>query len=331
MRSKNKPSDAFDVLWRLLPHPPGSVVRLFSRTGDYCTGDFAQSAAEIRTFAKTYKGHNIYVAPNPADSTLGTRHTAQAVTHWSFFLVDVDPVADDSDARLALAVALGWLGVWWGLDFGCQPPIIIDSGRGTQAWIRLDDWKCADGKEDVAAQRAGGLVCIGRTIARRANGYWLKKLDERMGVCHGCRIDTSVSDLPRLMRCPGTINIKTGRQARFVEWPDTVFHGLAERLVTGTPKQFLSDPEPPEGVAAGQPWQSVFAHLTRTAQVYLSMGQEEPGRHAVVWHTAKKFQELGVSKEEARKAIRWANTLKGEDSELPHDQVEHALGTAYGG
>jgi hypothetical protein len=49
-----------------------------------------------------------------------------------------------------------------------------------------------------------------------------------------------------------------------------------------------------------------------------------------MWHTAKKLQELGCSREEARKALRWANRLKGKEAALPRDQVEHALATAYG-
>lgn len=317
-----KSSDAFDVLWSLLPHPSGSVVRLFTRVGDARDGDFAQSAAEIRAFAKANQGSNVYVAPNPTNSTIGARHTTAEVTHWSFFLIDMDPVEDLSSPDAALDEALLWLGEWLGSDFKRRRPIIIDSGRGMQAWIRLDDVPLHDFDAPEGA--------VTRSIARRANGYWLKKLDERLGVSNGCRIDTSVSDLPRVMRCPGTINMKTGRQARFVEWPDTVFGGLATRLVVGTPKRFLVDPEPPVGIAAGLPWQEVFTHLTRTAQMYLSTGQEEPGRHKVLWHTAKKFQELGVSKDEARRALRWANRLKGKEAKLPLEQVEHALSTAYG-
>jgi len=297
------------------------VVRLFTRAGDDRDGDFAQNAAEVRAFAKAYPKNNIYVAPNPTNSTLGARHTATEVTHWSFFLIDMDPIEEEHDAEKALEEALLWLGEWMGTDFKRRRPIIIDSGRGRQAWIRLGDYPF-DGEYTPR---------VDRSMARRANGYWLKKLDERLGMCHGCRIDTSVSDLPRVMRCPGTINMKTGRQARFVEWPDTVFEGLGTRLIVGTPKRFLVDPEPPTGVAAGQEWTSVFQHLTLMAQNYLRFGQEEPGRHKVMWHTAKKFQELGVLKEEARKALRWANRLKGKEAKLPLDQVEHALNTAYGG
>jgi len=266
--------------------------------------------------------------------------------HWSYFLIDMDPVCTcpperakkklskcvtcrgKADPLAACEEALLWIGEWMGRDFGGkrgERPIIIDSGRGVQAWIRLEDLSLYTQSEKMPYQGSR----IERSVARRVNGYWLKKLDEKLGMTHGCRIDTSVSDLPRVMRCPGTVNVKTGRTAKFIYATDRVFVGLANLLVTGTPKQALTDPEPTEGVAAGQPWQMVFSHLTRMAQEYLTQGQAEPGRHKVMWHTAKKLRELGVTRAEARRALSWANALQGEQEELPADQVKHALDTAY--
>jgi hypothetical protein len=131
------------------------------------------------------------------------------------------------------------------------------------------------------------------------------------------------------MRCPGTRNVKTGRFAKFIHATDHVFSGLADLLVLGTPETALFDPPMPEGVAEGQTWQDVFSHLTRTAQQYLTQGQAEPGRHQKMWHTAKKLKELGVTRDEARRALRWGNRLKGKEERLPADQIEHALDTAY--
>lgn len=296
---------------------------MFSRGGDERDGDFARSSAEIRTFARNYRTRNIYVAPNPTCSTVGSRHSASDVTHWSYFLIDMDPVEEEYNAMGALNEALLWLGEWMGIDFSRRQPIIIDSGRGMQAWIRLADTLLDDQEGDFESRR------VDRMTARRVNGYWLKRLDERLGLIYGCRIDTSVSDLPRVMRCPGTFNVKTGRMASFIVHTDRVFTGLANRLITGTPRTAIENPEPTEGIAPGQAWQDVFVHLTRMAQVYLTQGQAEPGRHKVMWHTAKKLKEVGVTRKEALKALRWANALRGEDEELPLDQVKHALDTAY--
>jgi len=148
-----------------------------------------------------------------------------------------------------------------------------------QAWIRLEDLILTDEPSDIVKQfDAYDMIPMGRSVARRVNSYWLRCLDEKLGVSHGCRIDTSVSDLPRVMRCPGTINQKTKREARFIHETNRVFVGLAKRLVDLTPARLFTDPpESPEGVPAGQPWQMVFPHLTRTAQDYLLYGQCEPG------------------------------------------------------
>jgi len=252
----------------------------------------------------------------------------------------MDPIEEEHSPYNALGGALALFGSWGGQDFFKHPPIIIDSGRGVQAWIRLDDVPmllpgfmfAGDIVTEESKRIPGVCTAVGTvaSVARRVNGYWLKRLDEALGVTYGCRIDTSVSDLPRVMRCPGTINRKTGRMAYLVEPSVHVYKGLATKLIEGTPKTALIDPETPRGLARGLPWQDVYPHLTRTAQVYLTFGQAEPGRHKVMWHTAKKLNELGVSREEARKALSHANKLRGKGEQLEPEQVEHALNTAYG-
>jgi len=340
----------------MLPHPDGSVVRLFARVRDQRDGDFVRSPSEIARFAETYADRNVYVAPNPTNYLGGSRHAARDVTHWSYFLLDMDPVCfcteeqkgkrkaqrcgtcrGKADPAAALGEALACFGKWVGLDFVNIPdqrPIVIDSGRGCQAWIRLGDVLLRD---DPGIAPLGRIVdlsgwldeVVSRSTVRRTHSHWLKRLDAALGVRYGCRLDTSVSDLPRVMRCPGTINVKTGRMAKFIVATHRKFPGLARTLVEGTPVSVFIEPEVGE-VAPGQPWQMVFSHLTRSAQDYLLYGQEEPGRHKVMWHTARKFQEVGVTRPEARRALIWANALKGEEEELPTDQVEHALNTAYG-
>jgi len=313
--------DVFNTLWSVLPHPPGSVVRLFARRDDHRAGDYARNAAEIRKFVRQHPDMNIYVALNPTCSTKGLRHRADEVSHWSFFPIDVDPIEEKNYPLTALTEALDWLGEWTGKDLSTAT--IIDSGRGAQAWLRLDDYRLSELQPEPIH------TSYARSTARRVTGYWMKKLDEKLGLCHGCRIDTSVTDLPRVMRCPGTINRKTGRMADFMTIRKEPIGGLGKLMVVGTPPEAVTDPPKPEGVAPGQRWQKVFTHMTVMAQNYLMLGQEEPGRHKVMWHTAKKLHELGVSVEEARRALQRANGLKGEAMALPLDQVEHALETAY--
>jgi hypothetical protein len=232
----------------------------------------------------------------------------------------------NANPRAALDKALLWLGEWMGRNFTERVPIIIDSGRGCQAWIRLADIPLNDKMKHGEISDVG----VTRFTVRRANGYWLAQLDKKLGLCFGCKIDTSVSDLPRVMRCPGTVNIKTGKTATFIVASIEVFVGLSTLLVNGTPEPTFAIPDGPSGLAADITWQDAFPHLTKMAQDYLRFGQEEPGRHKVMWHTAKKLQEIGCYREEARKALRWANRLRGKEAKLPPDQVEHALDTAFG-
>jgi len=316
--------------WELLPHPPGTVVRVFARnreTGEL-DGDFARNATEMFHFARTNMDKQVYVCPNPCrEGTAGVRHTAKDVTHWSYLLIDMDPIEDVFDPEPALEEALLWLGEWNGRDFGPrgQRPLIIDSGRGRQAWIRLEDVPLDDdgGPGDLAC------VALDRKIARKVNGHWLGKLMDKLGMCHGCKVDTSTSDLPRPMRMPGTFNQKTGRMATIVEPSSTLFSGLATLLTVGTPTVKLIEPDVVP-IAPGLPWQMALHRLTLTAKTYLKEGQEEPGRHKVMWHTARKLHELGVSRAEARKALTQANKKRGEDQELGPEEIEHALDTAEG-
>jgi len=328
--------------WDLLPHPTGTVVRVFARdrvTGEM-DGDFARSANEMFHFAENNVSKQVYVCPNPAQSALGTRHKATDVSHWSYLLLDMDPVEDAYDPAPAMEEVLLWLGEWSGRDFSKRRPLIIDSGRGRQAWVRLADIRLDDKQmEGVHIGTAVNImtgeliepatgICTRKT-ARKTMGYWLSRLSEKVGVLHGCKLDTSTSDLPRPMRMPGTFNQKTGRMASVVE-PGEMFGGLAQLLVTGTPDTVFAEPDTVR-VAEGTPWQKVQHLLTKTAKDYLKLGQEEGGRHKAMWHTARKLNELGISRDEARKALRQANKLRGPNQELAAEEIEHALDTAYGG
>jgi hypothetical protein len=318
-----------EELWKVLPHPtPDHVVRLFARSHEERFGDFARSPADIMRFIESSPGKNIYVAPNPTLCTTGVRHTAADVTHWSYVLIDIDPIegADDALPFEALDEALLWLGEWMGYDLDPVngEAIVIDSGRGAQAWIRLSDILCVD--LPTSPPIPGWIE---RKVARKAMGYWLKKLAEKLGTYQGCRLDSCTSDLPRVMRMPGTVNVKTGRVASLAVATDTIHRGLAERLVIGTPMKVFDEPEPGQ-LATGAPWTAAFTKLTLKAQNYLTKGKEDPGRHETMWHTCKKLEEAGVGRDEARKALQYANNLLGPDLALPAEQIETDLNQVYG-
>lgn len=309
------------LLWSLLPHPsPEHVVRLYSRTkdGQGRVGDYARTLAELKRFVKSAGAKNVYVAPNPTEQKTGQRHSTIDVTHWSYFLLDIDPVKDavDPNPENALETALIWLGTWWGYDFSDTRPTIINSGRGRQAWFRLDDVDL-DSKESP----------ITRKLARKAMGYWLGRVNVAVANCSECMVDTSTSDLPRLMRCPGTSNQKTGQMARIIETGQS-FPGLAQKLIDLTPETVFAEPDVSE-VIPGRAWQMAWQDLTRSAQEYLTKGMTEGGRHKAVFSTARKLCEVGVSLKQARKGILKANKINGPDNMLPREEIENALKTAY--
>jgi hypothetical protein len=319
--------DDLDRLWDLLPHPSAdSVVRLFWRkkTGER-GGDYARNLKELRRFVSATQGRNVYVAPNPTQSTIGMRHETKDVTHWSYLLIDVDPLSDAVNPQPALVLdeALRLLGEWIGKDLQANPPIIIDSGRGMQAWIRLEDIVFDD--HDTVVPKDGifysgeKAISMRRKTARRSMGHWLKRLADTIGTMHECRLDTSCSDLPRLMRCPATVNQKTGRETAII-CPGSGQHvGYSSLLVTGTPETTYAEPD--VNAIPGRTWQLAFSDLTRMAQTYLQNGQEEPTRHKVLFHTTKKLMEVGCTEAETFKAVSRANGLCGEDQALPIEEV----------
>lgn len=309
-----KKNDEFSLIWSLLPHPSRKhVVRSFSRLGETRDGDHCRTVEELRKFARIKRDHNVYIAPNPTLSTTGIRHSAKDVTHWSYFLLDMDPVESNPDPEAAMQEALALLSKHCGRDLIKHQPLLIDSGRGMQAWIRLDHEELDDES---------------RLVARCTNGWWLKKLDEELGVTNGCRLDTSVSDLPRVMRCPGTINQKSGRLSRVVVPSRIVYYGLSGELKRQVPDTSLVTAHV-VNIVPGQRWQKVWPYLTRSAQTYVTEGQCEPGRHKVMWHTIQKFHELGVTRGEAQRAVRRANTLKGKQEELRDQEIEDRLKYVY--
>lgn len=314
-------------LWPLLPHVQGigseSVVRWMAKKGANVVGDCAGSLRELTNAAKTFAEWNFYIAPNPTFKKVGTRHTASDVSHWSWLLLDVDPQEPQYDAKAALDDVL------WALDTETEyvtQPLVIDSGRGLQAWIRLDDMSlnhwcgtCHDSDPQQIRREV--------QIAMR---YWLKKISDKVGMTHGCKLDTTTSDLPRIMRCPGTLNLKTGKRASLILTgePNPAF---ALRLIELVPKE---EYKLAVGSLAlgGRRWQDAFPHLTESAKLFILEGTQEPGRHTSMWHTAMKLTELELEEPEITKALQYGNYScrngLGEKAPLSDKDLKHAIDTA---
>lgn len=168
-------------------------------------------------------------------------------------------------------------------------PAIIDSGRGVQLWYRLNDTPLHD-DEDL------------RLRARLAMGHILKQL-AALGPVGGCTVDTSCSDLPRVMRMPGSVNLKTGRQAIILDKGEAT-PWLTEFLLDRTP----SLPKitlPYYTAGATIPWQKLLPHLTAKAHQFITSGVEEPGRHAACVAAAASLRDYGLSQEAAKRPLLW--------------------------
>jgi hypothetical protein len=132
-------------------------------------------------------------------------------------------------------------------------------------------------------------------------------LHERLGMQAGCKIDMSVSDLPRVMRMPGTINQATGRRAAIIRAGHPSKY-LAKILVNHVPLDHMSLPSPVERTGSII-WQAAMPYLSQTARDFINSGASEPGRHKLMWHTARTLKEAGCDRDETKKALTWGNMM----------------------
>jgi hypothetical protein len=151
-----------------------------------CFNDASQADA----FLAQYAGWNHYICGNPVrEGTVG-KPRLEDVVEARVMLVDADPQSPTADTRSAIAkvaTALRGEGV---------TPYIIDSGRGTQAWVRTT----------LGPER------------RRSLSQHLA----RVGATEGVKFDAT-HNADRLMRLPGSVNTKTGRTAAVLAQGEGVF------------------------------------------------------------------------------------------------------------
>jgi len=309
----------FERLWSLLPHPPGSVVRYMARRkdgpGERVVGDFADTWEDLEHAARAWEkdGFDFYVQLNPTPERARPRCRARDITHWCWLLLDIDPKFPHADPFGALDAYLAALSRVTGQTIR---PLVLDSGRGAQAWVRMDDtslelpWLITERYDErgVPVRGPRERVVAGRTVARRVMGFWLRRLLEDVGVVSGCALDTACSDLPRVMRCPDTVNSKTGRRARIIEPGAGAHPNLVNLLLAQVPFSEFSPPPPSEsGLIEGRTWPDVLVTMSRTARDFIRGGAEEPGRHKAAVATARSLKEQGLTPAACRQALDRGN------------------------
>ena len=290
--------------WAMLQRDRASIVptpllHWFAVGGGNRAGDFARTPGELVASARTCQamGMNFYLQLNPSSNRVRMRARTEDVTHWMYLLMDVDTVDEGADPYMALlSYMLGRVG---------GDPHIVFSGRGYQAWFPFNPMPVAN--------RIEGSIPA-------AHAWWIRQFNWKS---HGCLLDPSVSDLPRVMRCPGTTNIRTGKMARIVKEGRST-PNLGIRVLGMAP--FFCPPSPTSCIP-GRPWATYIPHLTASAASFLTRGAERGDRHNAAVRTAKSLFEKGCEEEQARAALAWGSGLSEEHMDV--DELEQVLRSVY--
>jgi len=320
-----------EKVFSLLPQP----LRVFTRKGDEHFGMVAGNPAQLRNIANWAEAEeqNVYLQMNPSDRISGTRVAADEIRSWCWFLVDIDPVekkALEEYGFLEMAAdrVQGMLQGYLGLEKIHRT--VVDSGRGIQIWYPLGPEATDRRLGCRTAPWSGDLDEIEKDVelysiaeaAQRAMSYWLKFLRERLPFGQigdlGCVIDLSVSDLPRVMRCPFTVNTKTGRRTRLLMEARGANPTLADKLLKYAPHHVWKRPDAVclTGATESTPWQVFVPHMTVAGRRFIQEGTDEGGRHFAAVAAARSLRDLGCSAVQARLAV-----LEGWKRCTPNDDV----------
>jgi hypothetical protein len=149
----------------------------------------------------------------------------------------------------------------------------------------------------------------------------------------GWIVDTTCSDLARVVRCPGSVNQKTGRRAvvEHVAAGPGIDVSVLMRYNT-TAVEYT-----PQAPAETSNLLSILPHLNVRARTFILEGAASPGRHSACYATCKNLQELGVPRE---RAFEWlimgarrcweAVKIEWEGRSLPQSEVERIVKQVYG-
>ncbi len=246
---------------------PGQYLRFFAkRPSGEITGGIIRHNAAYSKILSNLSSWNIYLGMNPASTWKGIKVTDDQIAEAIGLVVDIDPLPSAGplpvDAALrAVESTLSRI----------PYTTVVSTGRGLQLWLRVHPHRLG-GAEDRYAWRSAT-----RTFLLRASEAFT-------GFAGGYRIDTSCSDLSRLIRAPHSINQRTGAKVEVLETYELPPVNPTTFLETfHTPKEMESLPQPSH---PSLKWWQSFHLLTTTAKRYIVEGVSEPGRHAAAYATA---------------------------------------------
>ena len=300
-------------LWNWLHEfwPPGSVFRYFARHPGHgrVFGCAISTHKELlRTMAWAESSEmNQYWQPNPTRKRAGTRCSAEDVSHWAWFMLDIDPLDEMVyDPVAAFYEAAETLGLIPGA------PLLVDSGRGIQGLYPLGPVPL---NHPFQIDETGTIRTIGE-IAPIAMRHHLEKIE----VGYGCVLDyTSSTDMPRVMRLPGTTNQKTGQKAEVFTMPTEPIRSLGSKIIESVPRSIFQPP-PPIETHSRDSWGHYTPHLTVTAQHFLQEGKVAPGRHHDACATMLSLIEQGATQDQTLGALLFGARLSS--PQLPVKDVQ---------
>jgi hypothetical protein len=233
---------------------------------------------------------NLYLGLNPSRSSSKQKLSREDITHWRYIVVDLDPGADaltppsPQDFKHKGADNPDW--------YLLQAHRIF-SGRGYQYWLPLAENSSISlrhiQKFSVSANTDGPLKA-----ERIMSGYLRALKDCSEQWAPGWIVDTTCSDLARVVRCPGSVNQKTGRRAVVEHIAAGPGIGVSEMMrynmpLTATEVTILRENK--------LNLLQALPHLNIRARTFILEGASSPGRHSACYATAKNLHELGVQRD----------------------------------
>jgi hypothetical protein len=261
-------------------------------------------------------GWNLYLNANPTRHVPGKKKLSREdVTYWRYVVVDLDPTVDALEPpHPSTSPCRGCSDEW--LQFAHR----IFSGRGYQYWLPV-----RGALEYLEHPRLMGPWQVnGTSYERRAQGYLAALAAQAEAWAPGWKVDPACSDLARVVRCPGSINQRTGRRS-------TVEH-MGEGAVPVAELERYSRPEEPKPPQPFTPTENVnlmvlLPHLNVRAKTFILGGADPGERHRACYATCKNLQELGVSSGRSQELLMLGAGWSG----LAEREVVKIVRQVYGG
>lgn len=261
----------------------GSPLHYFAKRGGHCLGGRlaigSSGRSALQHLLTNLQDWSVYVHLNRVSADFrGIKAATRDIVQWRYIVIDLDPVgplARPLDCALALAE-----------DFNAT---VVDTGRGAQVLVHL---------------APTDLDPTNRPLIERGIGRWLRLLKPSEDVV----VDTTCSDLARVVRLPGSINQKTGRPAFIVRegalapqphYLTSHVMSLGERL----PAETVSSLRACVHLARAIP------HLNSTAARFVTEGWLTPGRHTAAYATAAALRDAAVPVDRAEAWVVRAGSL----------------------